>query len=174
MRLKKYLYKKVESTNNVAIRLIKKGSEQGIILTDQQTKGKGQGKNRWISIKGNLFLSIFFEISKKISLTTIINSNLKIIKKVFNKKINSLIQIKKPNDILINNKKVCGILQEIIFRKDRKYLIVGIGINVSSSPRINNYSTTFLNNYSNKELNRIKLFKEIKLLYEKNLHLFGV
>ncbi len=173
MRLKKYLYKKVESTNNVAIRLIKKGSEQGIILTDQQTKGKGQGKNRWISIKGNLFLSIFFEISKKISLTTIINSNLKIIKKVFNKKINSLIQIKKPNDILINNKKVCGILQEIIFRKDRKYLIVGIGINVSSSPRINNYSTTFLNNYSNKKLNRLKLFKEIKLLYEKNIHLFG-
>ena len=174
MKLKRYLYKKVESTNNVAIRLIKQGNQKGIILTDLQTKGKGQGKNRWISMKGNLFMSIFFEISKKISLTAIINSNLKIVKKVINKQINSLIQIKKPNDILINNKKVCGILQEIIFREGRKYLIVGIGINVSSSPRINNYSTTSLNNYSNKELNRIKLFKEIKLLYEKNLHLFRV
>ena len=125
-------------------------------------------------MKGNLFISIFFEISKKISLTAIIEKNLKIIKKVLNKKINSLIQIKKPNDILINNKKVCGILQEIIFREGRKYLIVGIGINVSSSPKINNYSTTSLNKYLNKELNRIKLFEEIKLLYEKNLHLFGV
>ena len=67
MKLKKYLYKKVESTNNVAIRLIKQGNQRGIILTDQQTKGKGQGKNRWISMKGNLFISIFFEISKKIS-----------------------------------------------------------------------------------------------------------
>ena len=174
MRLKKYFYKKVGSTNSVAIRLIKQGNDKGIILSEHQIKGKGQGKNKWISMKGNLFLSIFFEISKKISLTAIINSNLKIIKKVINKKINSLIQIKKPNDILINNKKVCGILQEIIFREGRKYLIVGIGINVSSSPKITNYSTTSLNKYSNKELNRIKLFKEIKLFYEKNLHLFGV
>ena len=67
MKLKKYLYKKVESTNNVALRLIKQGNQRGIILTDQQTKGKGRGKNRWISMKGNLFISIFFEITKKIS-----------------------------------------------------------------------------------------------------------
>ena len=174
MKLKKYLYKKVESTNNVALRLIKQGNQRGIILTDQQTKGKGQRKNKWISIKGNLFLSVFFEISKKISLSKIINLNLKIIKKIIYKKINSLILIKKPNDILINKKKVCGILQETIFREGRKYLIVGIGINVSNSPQINNYPTTFLNNYTNKKLNRLELFKEIKLLYEKNLHSFGV
>ena len=174
MRLKKYLYKKVGSTNNVALRLIEQGNQRGIILTDQQTKGKGQRKNIWISTKGNLFLSVFFEVGKKISLSKIINLNLKIIKEIIHKKINSLTQIKKPNDILINKKKVCGILQETIFRKDKKYLIVGIGINVSSSPKINNYPTTFLNNYSNKKLNRLELFKEFKLLYEKNLHLFGV
>ena len=174
MKLKKYLYKKVESTNNVALRLIKQGNKRGIILTDQQTKGKGQRKNKWISIKGNLFLSVFFEISKKISLSKIINLNLKIIKKIICKKINTLIQIKKPNDILINKKKVCGILQETIFKQNRKYLIVGIGINISSSPKINNYPTAFLNNYTNKKIKRLELFKEIKLLYEKNLHSFGV
>ena len=174
MRLKKYTYKRVESTNNVAIRLIKQGNERGIILTDQQTKGKGQRQNKWISMKGNLFVSVFFEIGKKISLSTIINLNLKIIKKIIHKKINSLIQIRKPNDILINKKKVCGILQETIFMDNKKYLIVGIGINLSSSPKINNYPTTFLNNYTNKKLNRLELFKEIKLLYEKNLHSFGV
>ena len=174
MRLKKYIFKKVESTNNVAVRLIKQGNERGIILTDQQTKGKGQRQNKWISMKGNLFVSVFFEIGKKISLSTIINLNLKIIKKIIHKKIDSLIQIRKPNDILINKKKVCGILQETIFKQNKKYLIVGIGINVSRSPKINNYPTTFLNNYSNKKLNRLELFKEFKLRYEKNLHLFGV
>ena len=174
MRLKKYIFKKVESTNNDAVRLIKQGNERGIILTDQQTKGKGQRKNKWISMKGNLFVSVFFEIGKKISLSTIINLNLKIIKKIIHKKINSLTQIRKPNDILINKKKVCGILQETIFKQNKKYLIVGIGINVSRSPKINNYPTTFLNNYSNKKLNRLQLFREFKLLYEKNLHLFGV
>ena len=174
MRLKKYIFKKVESTNNVAVRLIKQGNERGIILTDQQTKGKGQRQNKWISMKGNLFVSVFFEIGKKISLSTIINLNLKIIKKIIHKKINSLTQIRKPNDILINKKKVCGILQETIFKQNKKYLIVGIGINVSRSPKINNYPTTFLNNYSNKKLSRLQLFREFKLLYEKNLHLFGV
>ena len=174
MRLKKYIFKKVESTNNVAVRLIKQGNERGIILTDQQTKGKGQRQNKWISMKGNLFVSVFFEIGKKISLSTIINLNLKIIKKIIHKKINSLTQIRKPNDILINKKKVCGILQETIFKQNKKYLIVGIGINVSRSPKINNYPTTFLNNYSNKKLNRLQLFREFKLLYEKKLHLFGV
>ncbi len=174
MRLKKYLYKKVESTNNVAIRLIKQGNESGIILTDQQTKGKGQRQNKWISMKGNLFVSVFFEIGKKISISKIINLNLKIIKKIIHKKINYIIQIKKPNDILINKKKVCGILQETIFKQNKKYLIVGIGINVSRSPKINNYPTTFLNNYSNKKFNRLELFREFKFLYEKNLHLFGV
>ena len=174
MKLNKYLYKKVGSTNNVALRLIKQGNQRGIILTDQQTKGKGQRKNKWISMKGNLFLTVFFEIGKKISLSKIINLNLKIIKKIIHKKINSFIQIKKPNDILINKKKVCGILQETIFKQNRKYLIVGIGINVSSSPKINNYPTTFLNYHSNKKLNKLELFKEFKLLYEKNLHFFGV
>ena len=174
MKLKKYLYKKVESTNNVALRLINQGNQRGIILTDQQTKGKGQRTNNWISIKGNLFLSVFFEISKKISLSKITNLNLKIIKKIICKKINTLVLIKKPNDIIINKKKVCGILQETIFKQNRKYLIVGIGINVSSSPRINNYPTTYLNNYTNKKLKRLELFKEIKLLYEKNLRSFGV
>ncbi len=174
MKLKKYLYKKVASTNNVALRLIKQGNQRGIILTDQQTKGKGQRKNKWISMKGNLFLSVFFEVDKKISLSKIINLNLKIIKKIIYKKINTLINIKKPNDILINKKKVCGILQETIFKQNKKYLVVGIGINVSSSPKINNYPTTYLDNYSNKKINRLELFKEFKLLYEKNLHLFGV
>ena len=174
MRLKKYFYKKVESTNNVAVRLIKQGNERGIIMTEQQSKGKGRRKNKWISMKGNLFLTVFFEIGKKISLSAIINLNLKIIKKIINKKINSIIQIKKPNDLLINKKKVCGILQETIFKQNKKYLIVGIGINISSSPKINNYPTTFLNHHSNKKLNKLELFKEFKLLYEKNLHFFGV
>ena len=157
MKLKKYLYKKVESTNNVALRLIKQGNQRGIILTDQQTKGKGQRKNKWISIKGNLFLSVFFEISKKISLSKIINLNLKIIKKIIYKKINTLILIKKPNDILINRKKVCGILQETIFKQNRKYLIVGIGINLIRNPVIKNYPTTNLNDLLNKKVSKKKL-----------------
>ena len=156
MRLKKFSFKKVESTNNVAIRLIKYGNTRGIILTDQQSKGKGQRKNKWISIKGNLFFSIFFEISEKMPLAKIVNLNLKLVKKILYKKVDSFIQIKKPNDILINKKKVCGILQEIIFKNDKKYLIVGIGINLKKNPNIKNYPTTNLNELINLEIPKKK------------------
>ena len=48
-----------------------------------------------------------------------------------------------------------------------KYLIIGIGINIISSPIIENYPTTYLNKYSKKKINKIKLINEIKLIFEK-------
>ena len=173
MRLKKYFYKKVESTNNVAVRLIKQGNERGIIMTEQQSKGKGRRKNKWISMKGNLFLTVFFEIGKKISLSAIINLNLKIIKKIINKKINSIIQIKKPNDLLINNRKFCGILQETIEYKNEKFIIIGIGLNLVKSPNIKNYLTTNILKETGLILNKKKILKIIEINYRKKLNLFA-
>ena len=80
--------------------------------------------------------------------------------------------IKPPNDILISKKKVCGILQETLFKNNFKFLIVGIGININSSPNLIKYQTTYLNNYSKKKINKIKLFNEIKYNYEKNKKFF--
>ena len=51
---------------------------------------------------------------------------------------------KSPNDIYIYKKKVCGILQETILKESKKYLIVGIGINILSNPKIKNYPITNL------------------------------
>ena len=67
---------------------------------------------------------------------------------------------------MIYKKKVCGILQEIIFKNNLKYLIVGVGINIISSPDIKKYPTTYLNKYSKNKINKIKLINEIKLVFE--------
>jgi len=167
MKLKKFLFKKVKSTNNTAIRLIKHGNDNGIVSSETQTKGKGQRENKWISKKGNLFISIFFKINSKFSLKKITTINLSILKKIISNQITKNIKIKLPNDILIDKKKVCGILQEIIHHNDYKHLIVGIGINIINSPNILNYPTTHLNNYSKKKINKIKIINEIKLNFEK-------
>ena len=172
MKLKNFFFNRVKSTNNTAIRLIKNNYKRGIVLSETQSKGRGQKFNNWVSQKGNLYISVFFEINNKISLRNILKKNLSIIKNILKKKINSFITIKKPNDILLNKKKVCGILQEIIFKKEKKFLIVGIGINISSSPVFINYETTYLNNYSKKKINKIQLFNEIKKKYENNLNYF--
>tara|TARA_Y100000816_G_C26007116_1_gene526405 strand:+ start:171 stop:695 length:525 start_codon:yes stop_codon:yes gene_type:complete len=167
MKLKKFIFKKIKSTNDTAIRLIKEGEVSGIIYADSQTKGKGQRGNIWISKKGNLFMTIFFNISNKISLKKLTSINLSILKKIIKNQIKIQTEVKLPNDILIYKKKVCGILQEIMFKNNVKYLIVGIGINIISSPDIKNYPTTFLNKYSKKKINKIKLINEIKLIFEK-------
>ena len=172
MKLKKFNFNKVISTNNTAIRLIKKGIKKGIILAEVQSKGRGQRSKKWISKKGNLYVSTFFEINMKISIGQIIKKNISIIQNIIKKKINLTPTIKKPNDILICKKKVCGILQEIIFSNDKKFLIVGIGINIDNSPNLVNYETTYLNSYSKKKVNKIQLFNEIKKNYENNLNFF--
>ena len=167
MKLKKFNFKKIKSTNDTAIRLIKEGEERGIISAETQTKGKGQRGNKWISKRGNLFMTIFFNISNKFSLKKLTSINLSILKKIIANQIKIKTTVKLPNDILIYKKKVCGILQEIIFKNNVKYLIVGVGINIISSPDIKNYPTTYLNKYSKKKINKIKLINEIKLIFEK-------
>ena len=167
MKLKKFNFKKVKSTNNTAIRLIRRGIDSGIVSADVQTKGKGQRGNKWISKKGNLFISIFFKVNSKLSLKKITTINLSILKKIISSQIVGKIYIKLPNDILIYKKKVSGILQEIMYKNNNKYLIVGIGINVISSPNIRNYPTTYLNKYSKKKINKIRILNKIKLNFEK-------
>jgi len=167
MKLKKFNFKKVKSTNNTAVRLIRRGIDSGVVSANVQTKGKGQRGNKWISKKGNLFISIFFKVNSKLSLKKITNINLSILKKIISGQIVGKIDIKLPNDILIYKKKVSGILQEIMYKNNNKYLIVGIGINIINSPNIRNYPTTYLNKYSKKKINKIRILNKIKLNFEK-------
>ena len=167
MKLKIFNFKKVKSTNDTAIRLIKSGINSGLVSTNIQTKGKGQRGNKWISKKGNLFISIFFKIDSNLSLKKITTINLSILKKIISSQITGKIYIKLPNDILIYKKKVSGILQEIMYKNNNKYLIVGIGININSSPNIRNYPTTYLNKYRKKKINKISMINIIKINFEK-------
>jgi len=167
MKLKKFNFKKVKSSNNTAIRLIRRGIDSGVVSADVQTQGKGQRGNKWISKKGNLFISIFFKVNSKLSLKKITNINLSILKKIISSQVVGKIYIKLPNDILIYKKKVSGILQEIMYKNNNKYLIVGIGINIINSPNIRNYPTTYLNKYSKKKINKIRILNKIKLNFEK-------
>ena len=59
MKFRKFYYKRVNSTNDLAIKKIKQQITQGMIIADYQNKGRGQHGKRWLSFKGNLFLTIF-------------------------------------------------------------------------------------------------------------------
>ena len=66
MKLKIIKMKQVQSTNNVALKLLKKKDTNPTLITSLvQTRGRGTMGKKWISTKGNLFISIFFEINQK-------------------------------------------------------------------------------------------------------------
>mgnify|MGYP001465928848 CR=1 FL=1 len=172
MKLKIFPFKKVKSTNSTAIRLINQSIKFGVVTSERQYRGRGQGTNRWISNYGNIFLSIFFPIKKNLSIKNITKINLNVVKKVINKYINEKINIKPPNDILLNQSKICGILQEIIFKNNIKYIIIGIGINLNNSPIIPNYCTSYVNKYSKKKIKKLQIVNELKMNFEKKFKNF--
>ena len=170
MKLKKYQFKRVKNTNDVAIKKIKSGISNGIILTETQTKGRGQYGKKWISFKGNLLMSIFFEINTDTSIKNMTFKNCEMIRKSIQKFTKSKIKIKPPNDLLINNEKICGILQETFFQNKKKFIVVGIGLNLVKSPKIKKYPTNYLSKYTSKKISKLLVFRSIKCLYEKKIN----
>jgi len=146
MKLKKFNFKIVNSTNDLAIQIIKKtNNKSGIIIADRQKKGRGQYGKKWTSFKGNLFVSFFFQVNKvQLSLKDLTKVNCFLVKKLLSNFYKGKITIKNPNDLLINNMKISGILQETLSKAGEKFIIVGIGINLIKSPIIENYFTTNL------------------------------
>ena len=171
MKFKKLKYKKVKSTNDTAIRIIKNSNLKfGMIVSDTQVNGKGQRGNKWFSYKGNLFVSFFHQLKNlNISLNSLTEINCLLVKKILNKYYKKNITFKKPNDLLINKKKICGILQEIISISDKKFLIIGIGVNLVKSPKIKDYPTTSLFELTNNHINKSKFENQLKEIFEKHL-----
>ena len=173
MSFKKFFYKKVNSTNNLAIKKIKVGITKGIIVADYQIKGRGQQGKKWLSFKGNIFMTIFFKIKENINIKKITILNCKIIKKVLFQYIKKTVTIKPPNDLLVDKKKICGILQEIKFNQKQKFIIIGIGINLIKNPIIKNYPTTNILKETGFKVKSLNLIKKIEKNYIKNLKLFA-
>ena len=168
MKFKIFRFKKVESTNDSAIRIIKNSNtDYGMIIADKQINGRGQYGKKWISYNGNLFISFFYKFNHlSVSLKQITKINCLLVKKLLSIYYKKKIIFKKPNDLLINNKKICGILQENISKLNNKYLIVGIGINLIKNTNIKKYPTTNLTELLNKKISKNLIEKQIKKIFE--------
>ena len=169
MKLKIIKRKKVTSTNNLALKLIKKNfSKPTLIISQTQTNGRGTMGKKWVSIKGNLFISIFFEINQnKINFSQYALLNAYLFKNIIRKFTKKKIDIKWPNDLLIKKEKICGILQEVVSLNSKTFLIIGAGINTNSSPIIKNYKTTSLSSMLKKKIDNYKILNKVIKNYEK-------
>ena len=171
MKLKTFRFKKVNSTNNTAIRIIKKTNlDYGMIISEMQNNGRGQYGKKWISYKGNLFISFFYSLEKiDVALKKLTKINCLLVKKLLSFYYKKKIILKKPNDLLINRKKICGILQETLIKLDKKFLVVGIGINLIKSPYIRNYPTTNLSEIVDKNFKKKEIENKLRKIFETKL-----
>ena len=169
MKLKKFNFKIVNSTNDLAIQIIKNtNNKSGIVIAEKQKKGRGQYGKKWTSYKGNLFVSIFFQINKiQLSSKDLTKVNCFLVKKLLLNFYKDKITIKKPNDLLVNNMKISGILQETLSKSGETFIIVGIGINLIKSPIIRNYLTTNFLDLTGIKINPIHAALRLKKIYEK-------
>lgn len=124
------------STNDIAAELVRSGSgmEGVVVITDEQTKGRGQRGTTWVSEPGmNLTMSIvltpfFIPVSDQFLISQTIALGITAYLKNYSDKVT----IKWPNDIYLDNKKICGTLIENSIQGSRiASSIAGIGLNIN-------------------------------------------
>jgi len=130
-----YYYDKTSSTNDDAFSLGLNGVPEGtIVIADSQTAGKGRIRRSWISPPG---LNIYTSVILRPKIEAFKASGIPIMAGVAVAEVLDLycpgqVELKWPNDVIIKNKKVCGILSEAKMREGTiDFIVLGIGINVN-------------------------------------------
>jgi BirA family transcriptional regulator, biotin operon repressor / biotin---[acetyl-CoA-carboxylase] ligase len=155
-----HYFSEVDSTMDVARDLARKGADHfSVVVADRQIKGRGRLSRKWYSDSGGLYFTTIvrpfispamsFRISFSASLTLV-----RILRRLY------LIdaQVKWPNDILVKDKKISGMLSEMETKADLvDYINVGLGINVTNDPRITEPNATSLKILLNRDVSRIEI-----------------
>lgn len=165
-------FKRVDSTSNYIATLIKetKAVNGLVILADEQTEGRGQRGAKWQSLPGeNLLFSFYIEYNKlEVKQQQCIThaTSLAIQKCLDFFDIES--KIKWPNDIVVGNKKIAGILIENQFQGNKiKSSNIGIGLNVLQQV-FETLNSTSIKNESSKEIKISTVLN--RLIFELNQH----
>ena len=169
------VYKEVvDSTQNYAFNILNQSDDNIVIVSQEQTKGRGRFKREWESPKSTgLYMSLV--LRPDIPNHKMIPFNLFIslaISKAIQKVTGLDAGIKWPNDIYINNKKVCGFLTEIVAEENTvSSIICGIGINIKPSNEISKLATatSLLGELKDKDFDLVHfidvLFQHIEIYY---------
>ena len=154
-------FRSLDSTNEVAKQLATRGTKEGIVvLAERQSNGRGRLGRKWFSPEGGLWFSVVLRpsVEPKHAMKLTLLGSVAVVKTV-NRLYGIGADIKWPNDVLIDQKKVCGILTETSIRKENlDFAVLGFGINANldreTLPRQIRDHTTTLKARLRKEISR--------------------
>lgn len=162
----------IDSTNDYAKNIAVDEKDGTIIISEEQTKGKGRLGRQWHSkVSEGIWMSIILkpEITPYKSPFITLVAGASIVKALNKLGVNA--SIKWPNDIIVNSKKVCGILTELSAEMERvNYVVLGIGINVKTmefDSEISDVATSlYKEGYEVSRVDIVKnILKEFEVLY---------
>jgi len=164
-------YPRLTSTMEVAKREARQGAAEGtVIIADEQTAGKGRLKRIWLSPKGNIALSVILYPDMAYLPSLIMVASLAVVHSI--ETVTGLkSQVKWPNDVLINGRKVCGILIDSYIKGNMvDYAIIGIGLNVNL--RLSDFpdillTATSLSNDLGREVPRLDMIRQLLVEIER-------
>ncbi|MBT9130967.1 MAG: Bifunctional ligase/repressor BirA [candidate division WS2 bacterium] len=168
----------VDSTNNYAKKLIENGEEEGtMVLARKQTRGRGREDRNWISPEGGLYLSLILKPPfpvKELSMMTLLTAV--VVLEAIEKLTGFRCQVKWPNDLLLEGRKVCGVLTESkVVGEAIEYVVVGVGVNVNNNMEELStnlqYPATSLQEKLGYEVEISMVLREIILSFNKNYKL---
>lgn len=138
-RFKVYRFKQIDSTNSAAFRYARRGAPSGtVFVAEYQTKGRGKWGRRWVSPRGkNLLFSLLLHPTVKAAVAPLATQMAcRSVAHVLRRELKLEPAFKRPNDVLVGGKKICGVLVESQGRADGRLesLVVGVGLNVNASP----------------------------------------
>lgn len=145
-----YHYDSIFSTADLAKTEAFSHINRYIILSDNQTKGRGRMGNTWHSIHGNLMCNIVFTPKNPVDTWSEYSLVMALaISDVVAYYTDTSVHIKWPNDILVQGAKISGFLMENIHaQSDGSKLSIGIGVNIQQSPLIEDYATCALHHFN--------------------------
>jgi BirA family transcriptional regulator, biotin operon repressor / biotin---[acetyl-CoA-carboxylase] ligase len=128
------VYNSTASTNDAAAKYAKSKNNDGlVVLAEEQVKGRGRSGNKWLSGKGDSVICSILLTNCAINAELLSLTMAVATAEAIGKCVKAEAKIKWPNDIILNNKKVAGILVESKKANKSNALIIGIGINCHQS-----------------------------------------
>lgn len=157
-------FDKLESTNTLAHQMAEEGAAEGLVITaDFQTGGRGKPGRTWTAPAGkNLLFSVLLRPPVTPAHAPIITQiACRSVAKVLNKH-GIASAFKRPNDVMVNGKKICGVLTESA-TKDYKIesLVIGIGLNVNAEGREMVPEAISMKEAAGKSFDREEILKEL-------------
>ena len=150
---------RVTSTNDALLELAEKGTPEGLVLvTDEQTAGRGRRGAQWLSPKGeNLAFSVLLRPREPKALWHRLALISGLAVAVTLEKFVPLAEIKGPNDVMVDEKKIAGVLVEA----GADFVIVGIGVNINSTDFPDELAATSLWQCLGQEMSRSEILEGI-------------